>query len=156
MPYMDEPWFAVLRQAAEAHSKRWVALRMGVSPATVGQVMNGSGAYGDGTASTAKVAVLVMHKFGQFECPHLSERFAEPRVISASECRQHAHQPAPPIGSPQALLHWRACSTCPHKALSAPAVAKPPGKPRRKGSASSNTPDAAPGVTAHQPEEVAS
>lgn len=131
MPYMDEPWFAVLRQAAEAHSKRWVAMRMGVSPALVGQVINGSGAYGEGTASTAKVAVLVMHKFGQFECPHLTERFAEPRVISASECRQHAHQPAPPIGSPQALLHWRACGTCPHKALSAPAVPKPV-KPRRK------------------------
>lgn len=137
--YMDEAWFELLRQAASRETKAKVAARLGVSGSTVGQVLNGSGLYGTGEASTRRIADLVLHKFGSFECPHLSERFAEPRVISAAECRSYAHRETVPIGSPQALNHWRACSTCPHKPLSAPAQPKEP-KPRRKAPAPAPAP----------------
>lgn len=128
---MDEPWFAMLRQAAAGHKRSWVAVYLGVSGSTVTQVLNGTGLYGTGKASTHRIADKVIHKFGQFECPHLTERFGEPRVISADECRTHAHRATPPIGSPQALLHWRACNGCQHKPLSAPGTPREP-KPRRK------------------------
>jgi transcriptional regulator with XRE-family HTH domain len=85
MPYMAEPWFALLQAACQRENKSKVALRLGVSPAAVGQVLNGSGNYGNGKASPVKLAERVLHKFGSYECPHLTEMFAEPRVITADE-----------------------------------------------------------------------
>lgn len=140
MPYMAEPWFALLQAACQRENKSRVALRLGVSAAAVGQVLNGSGNYGNGKASPAKLAERVLHKFGSYECPHLTEMFAEPRVITADECRTHAHRETVPIGSPGAMAHWRACHTCPHKPLAAPAVPKVP-KPRKpRGPAEEATP----------------
>lgn len=140
MSYMAEPWFALLQAACQRENKSRVALRLGVSAAAVGQVLNGSGNYGNGKASPAKLAERVLHKFGSYECPHLTEMFAEPRVITADECRTHAHRETVPIGSPGAMAHWRACNTCPHKPLAAPAVPKVP-KPRKpRGQAEEATP----------------
>lgn len=140
MPYMQEPWFALLQAACQRENKNRVALRLGVSAAAVGQVLNGSGNYGNGKASPAKLAERVLHKFGSYECPHLTEMFAEARVITADECRTHAHRETVPIGSPGAMAHWRACNTCPHKPLAAPAVPKVP-KPRKpRGPAEEATP----------------
>ena len=138
LPYMAEPWFALLQGACERENKSKVALRLGVSPAAVGQVLNGSGNYGNGKASPAKLAERVLHKFGSYECPHLTEMFAEARVITAAECRTHAHREAAPIGSPGAMAHWRACNTCPHKPLVAAAVPKVP--KRRKAGAATESP----------------
>lgn len=134
LPYMAEPWYLLMQQAAARLSKKRLADALGVSPSTVGQVLSGGGLYGTGQASTARVAQLVVHKLGHFECPHLTERFGAPRVISADECRSYAHRATPPIGSPQALLHWRACGACPHKPLSAPAAPRVPRPPRKKAS----------------------
>lgn len=130
MPYMDEPWFKLLLAACEREDQRTVAQRMGVSDSVVSQVLRGTGAYGKGTASPARVAERVLHKFGSYPCPHLSEMYGEERSISAAECRAVAHRPTPPVGSPGQMLHWRACATCPHKALSAPPQPKTP-KPRK-------------------------
>lgn len=149
MPYMSEPWFALLIAAIERENAARVAARLNVSKPMISQVINGSGAYGTGAASTARLAERVVHKFGEFECPHLSEVYAEPRTISAPECRAHAHQAAP-VGSSGALLHWRACQSCPHRALSAPPPppeAKPKLKPRGKGAARATEPTATPTAT---------
>lgn len=156
LPYMAEPWFALLQGACERENKSKVALRLGVSPAAVGQVLNGSGNYGNGKASPAKLAERVLHKFGSYECPHLTEMFAEARVITAAECRTHAHREAAPIGSPGAMAHWRACNTCPHKPLVAAAVPKVP-KRRKAGAAESSITTAATpalSTTTTTPEEV--
>lgn len=132
MPYMDEAWFFLLRAACEREGQRKVAARLGVSDSVVSQVMRATGAYGNGSASTRNLADRVVHKFGNFECPHLTEQYGEPRVISAAECRSYAHRATPPIGSPGLMQHWRACNTCPHKPLSAPPAPKVP-KPRKRG-----------------------
>lgn len=129
--YMREPWFDLLSQACKRESRHAVALRLGLSDSVISQVMNGSGLYGSGKASTSKVADRVTHKFGSFECPHLSQHHGEVRMISATECRNYAHRSAP-TNSPQALTHWRACNACPHKPLSAPAPPREVRK-RRKG-----------------------
>lgn len=119
--YMAEPWFALFNSACEREGQRKTAARLGVSDAQVSQVRNGGGHYGSGRASTKHIADLVLHKFGSYECPHLTQLFAEPRVITAPECRSYAHRAAP-VGSAGQLDHWRACNTCPHKPLSAPAA----------------------------------
>lgn len=137
---MEDPRFALLRQAAQREPRAKVAERLGVSGSVVTQVLNGTGLYGEGKASPERVLEKALHKFGHFECPHLTERFAEPKVISADECRTHAHRATPPIGSPQALNHWRACATCPHKPLSAPALPREPRPPRKTVSIQSHQP----------------
>lgn len=133
MPYMAEPWFALLQAACEREDQRKVAARVGCSDSVISQVMRGTGAYGSGAASTARVADRVLHKFGSYECPHLTEVYSESRVITAAECRTYAHRATPPIGSPGLMDHWRACASCPHKPLSAPPEPKP--SKHRKGKA---------------------
>lgn len=144
-PYMAEPWYALLRAACQRENGRAVAARLGVSDATVSQVLNGTGLYGTGQASTAKFGEKVTHKFGAYECPHLTEMYGEPRVIQAAECRSYAHRPAP-IGSTGQLNHWRTCNACPHKALSAPAAPREP-KPRKKAATAPATPATTPAAT---------
>lgn len=125
MPYMGEPWFAMLLQACQRENNARVAARLNVSGSTVGQVLRGTGEYGTGKASTQRLAQRVLHRFGSYECPHLTEQYGEPRVITSDECRAVAHRATPPIGSPGLMSHWRACNSCPHKALSAPPAPKP-------------------------------
>lgn len=119
MSYQQEPWFALLQAAAQTHPRKDVAAMLGVSAPTVSQVLNASGKYGSGTASTLQLAERVIHTFGRYECPHLTEQASEPRVITADKCRTFAHRPAP-SGSPRDMQHWQACQQCPHRAASAP------------------------------------
>lgn len=146
MAYMADPAYAMLLAACEREDQAKVAARLGVSGSTVSQVLRGSGEYGTGRAKTDKLFQRVVHKFGSYECPHLTEMYAEPRVITAAECRTYAHRATPPIGSPGLMSHWRACATCPHKALSAPAAPKPP-VPRKKAPGEPASPAAEASVT---------
>jgi transcriptional regulator with XRE-family HTH domain len=141
LPYSHEAWYGLLLAACQRETRARIAERLGVSPSVVTQVLNGSGLYGTGQASTARLAAKVLHKFGSYVCPHLTAMFAEERHISAAECRTHAHAATAPIGSPGQLAHWRACSTCEHKPQTAPAAPRPVRK--RKGKTAEPAPPAA-------------
>lgn len=136
--YMQERWFGLLVAACKPpHSKAEVAARLGVSAPVVYQVLNGSGLYGKGTASTRRLAEKVLHQLGSYVCPHLSEQNGEERVITSDICRTYAHR-SPPIGSPRDLAHWQACRKCPHAALSATPAPRVP-VPRKARSAEEET-----------------
>jgi hypothetical protein len=133
MSYKNEPWFALLEKQCDGMKRQQVATALGVSAPTVSQVLNCSGKYGTGEASTDKIAEKVIHTFGKYSCPHLSEQAGfgdQAVVITAEECRAYAHRPAP-TGSPRDMQHWQACNTCPHKAHSAPPQPREV-KPRKK------------------------
>lgn len=122
-PYMSESWFELLQQRTEGQQRTQVAKTLGISPATLSQVLNGSGEYGKGTASTARVADKVVHTFGRYVCPHLTEEAGGvSQEVTADQCRAHAHRSAP--STPRDMRHWQACYQCPHKAASAPPVAR--------------------------------
>ncbi len=142
MSYKTEPWFALLQTACQNQQRQKVAEALGVSPPLLSQVLNGSGKYGTGEASTAKLAERVMHTFGRYECPHLTAENGAPHVITADECRVFSHRPAP-IGSPRDMQHWQSCNACPHKAHTAPPVVREV-KPRKARAADAGT---EPGIT---------
>ena len=122
-PYMSESWFELLQKRTEGQQRTQVAKTLGISPATLSQVLNGSGEYGKGTASTARVADKVVHTFGRYVCPHLTEEAGGvSQEVTADQCRAHAHRSAP--STPRDMRHWQACNRCPHKAASAPPVAR--------------------------------
>ncbi|SDD57070.1 hypothetical protein SAMN05192589_107138 [Paracidovorax valerianellae] len=123
--YMQQPWFALLSSRCEGAKRTDVARQLGISGAALSQVLNGSGKYGEGKASTAHIASRVEHTFGRYTCPHLTEEAGgEPQAVSAEQCRAFAHR-SPPTGSPRAMQHWQACRQCPHKAASAPPQQRP-------------------------------
>ena len=131
--YMAMPWYALLRDRCSASNQTKVSEQLGVSRAAVCCVVNGIGPYGDGSASTARIADRVLHTFGRYECPHLTEQ-AEPGervVVTADQCRAFAHRVVP-VGSPRELQHRQASRRGPHTAASAPPVERP-AKPRRMG-----------------------
>lgn len=136
MSYTSEPWFALLQGALGNLSRKDVATRLGVSAPLLSQVLNGSGKYGTGQAGTGRFGERVVHTFGRYQCPHLSEQNGAPKVIDADECRVFAHRPAP-VGSPRDMQHWQACNTCPHKAATAPVPPREikPRKPRSQAAA---------------------
>jgi len=117
--YQKEPWFALLQGACERMQRKVVADTLGVSAPLLSQVLNASGKYGTGEAKTDKVAERVIHHFGRYECPSLTEQNGQSHVIDADTCRTHAHRPAP-AGSPRDMQHWQACNKCPHKVHTAP------------------------------------
>jgi hypothetical protein len=120
MKYKSQPWFALLADACDRMKRKDVALALGVSAPQVSQVLNGSGKYGSGEAGTDKLAEKVLHTFGHYPCPHLSEQAGgRPVDITAEACRAYAHRTAP-TGSPRDMQHWQACNSCPHKAHTAP------------------------------------
>ena len=122
-PYMSESWFELLQQRTEGQKRTQVAKTLGISPATLSQVLNGSGEYGKGTASTSRVADKVVHTFGRYVCPYLTEEAGGvSQEVTADQCRAHAHRSAP--STPRDMRHWQACNQCPHKAASAPPVAR--------------------------------
>ena len=122
-PYMSESWFELLQKRTEGQKRTQVAKTLGISPATLSQVLNGSGEYGKGTASTSRVADKVVHTFGRYVCPHLTEEAGGvSQEVTADQCRTHAHRSAP--STPRDMRHWQACNQCPHKAASAPPVAR--------------------------------
>ena len=121
--YMSESWFELLQQRTEGQQRTQVAKTLGISPATLSQVLNGSGEYGKGTASTSRVADKVVHTFGRYVCPYLTEEAGGvSQEVTADQCRAHAHRSAP--STPRDMRHWQACNQCPHKAASAPPVAR--------------------------------
>lgn len=121
LSYMNEPWFSLLQSRTDGQQRSQVARQLGISPATLSQVLNGSGLYGDGRASTSRIADKVTHTFGRYACPHLTEEAGgEPQVVTAEQCRAYAHRAAP--ATPRDMKHWQACRQCPHKAASAPPV----------------------------------
>ena len=125
-PYMSESWFELLQKRTEGQKRTQVAKTLGISPATLSQVLNGSGEYGKGTASTARVADKVIHTFGRYVCPHLTEEEGgDERVITAEQCRAIAHR-SPPTASPRDMQHWQACRKCPHREASAPPIQRDP------------------------------
>ena len=121
MAYMDEAWFALLAERCRSSQRGKVAALLGVSAPMLSQVLNGSGKYGTGEAGTDRISDRVLHTFGRYECPHLTEQSegCVPVVITADQCRAFAHRLVP-IGSPRELQHWQACQQCPHKEASAP------------------------------------
>lgn len=145
--YMSEPWFALLRDACERlDSNVLVAGALGVSAPLVGQVLNGSGAYGRGEASTRRIAERVLNTYGNWPCPYLTDGEPVEHVISAEQCRGYAHRDAP-TRSPRDLAHWRACQSCPRKertAPPAPRVVVPRGKRRGADAAASDPVPASP------------
>ncbi|SFU31060.1 hypothetical protein SAMN04489707_1001166 [Paenacidovorax caeni] len=117
-PYMSAPWFALLRQRCEGAVQTHVARQLGISATTLNMVLNGTGPYGSGAAKTDRVADRVLHTFGRYPCPHLSAEAGEVQVISAEQCRAHAHRPPP--ATPRDVKHWQACRQCEHLDASAP------------------------------------
>lgn len=124
MKYKTQPWFALLENAARTMPRKSVALALGVSAPQVSQVLNATGKYGSGEATTDKIADKVLHTFGRYVCPHLSEQSGfgpDHVVISAEQCRGYAHRPAP-TANPHDMRHWQACNSCVHKVHTAPPV----------------------------------
>lgn len=126
--YRDEQWFELLQVSLRGRQRKVVAEQLGISAPALSQVLNASGKYGTGQASTERIAERVMHVFGRYECPHLTEQAGESRIVSGDDCRIYALRPAP-TSSPRDMQHWQACNACPHKAASAP-VAPREVKPR--------------------------
>lgn len=117
--YKTEPWFAMLQKSCVGRTRQSIAKLLGVSAPALSQVLNGSGKYGKGTAGTGPIAERVLHTFGSYACPHLTdESGGAPQRITADQCRAYAHS-QPPTGSPRAMQHWQACRACPHKANTA-------------------------------------
>lgn len=128
--YMEEPWFTLLQSRTQGQSQAQVARLLGISAGALSQVINGTGLYGTGQASTVRIADKVLHTFGRYACPHLTEEAGgEPQVITAEQCRARAHGSVPT--TPSAARHWQACRQCPHKAASTPPVPREP-QPRPK------------------------
>lgn len=130
LAYQREPWFALLKERASMPGavRANIARQLGISPAALSQVLNGSGAYGSGAASTARIADRVQHTFGRYACPHLTaEAGGTACVITAEQCRAFAHRPVP-TASPRDMQHWQACQRCTHRAASAPPVLREPQK----------------------------
>ena len=130
MSYRNEQWFAQLNQQLLNKQRKEVAAELGISAPALSQVLNGSGKYGSGQASTARIAERVLHAFGRYECPYLTEQEGATRLITGDECRVFAHRP-PPVGSPRDMQHWQACNACHHKAACAPPPPPQPPKPRK-------------------------
>lgn len=152
LPYMAEPGFALLVAACKDAPRAQVAKRLGVSAPVVGQVLNGSGAYGSGKASPRKLFARVEAAYGHWPCPHLTEQSedGQPQVISASRCRDLAHRAAP-TGSPRDIAHWQACRRCPHAAATTPPVPRP--KVPRKRQPAATDPAAVPAITTQPAQE---
>ncbi|MDP3225846.1 MAG: hypothetical protein Q8M96_22155, partial [Rubrivivax sp.] len=116
--YMQERWFSLLQAACKPPAvKAEVAQRLGVSAPLLYQVLNGSGLYGSGKASTRRLADKVLHQLGSYTCPHLSEQHNEERVITSDQCRNYAHRPAPTASPRDLVALGRSLAAVPRLAL---------------------------------------
>ena len=106
---------------ATAANLAHIAKQLGVGPAALNQVLKAGGLYGKGVASTKSIANKVIHTYGRYACPHLTdEAGGQECVITAEQCRAYAHRSAPT--APREMKHWQACNQCAHKESSAPPV----------------------------------
>jgi hypothetical protein len=123
---MQEPWFVLLTERCQGAVRARIAEQLGISSTALSMVINATGPYGTGAASTDRIAERVVHTFGRYACPHLTaEAGGEECVITADQCRGYAHR-SPPTGSPRAMQHWQACRQCHHREACAPPVEKTP------------------------------
>ena len=121
--YMQEHWFALLKSRCAGAVHAHIALALGISRTALSMILNGTGPYGEGQASTDRIAERVIHTYGRYVCPHLTEEAGGvSQEVTADQCRAHAHRSAP--STPRDMRHWQACNQCPHKAASAPPVAR--------------------------------
>jgi hypothetical protein len=135
--YMQADWYLLLQQRCQGAVQGQIAKALGISGTALSMVLNGTGPYGDGSASTVRIADRVRHTYGRYVCPHLTEESGgEPQDVTAEQCRAYAHCP-PPTGSPRAMQHWQACRQCAHRAASAPPVERTP-VPRKRATNATN------------------
>ena len=124
--YMREPWYQLLRSRCQGAVQASIAKQLGISPTSLSMVINGTGLYGEGVAKTDAIADRVLHTFGRYVCPHLTDEAAGvEQVITAEQCRAIAHR-SPPTASPRDMEHWQACRKCPHREASAPPIQREP------------------------------
>ena len=92
-------WLTYLREAVEATSGNKVAAKLGISPATVSQVLNGK--Y---QADTARIEALVIYHLGRWECPLIGSS------IDAASCRQQRNRRVP-TSNPEDIRAWAFCQS---------------------------------------------
>ena len=114
LPGGAEPdWLARLRQQAQDTSQERAAQLVGISPATLSQVLSGS--YG---ASTARIERRVRGELmgAECECPVMGD-------VSTRVCQEVQERKQPSAGNPQHMQAWFACrgigrfakaGPCPH------------------------------------------
>lgn len=61
--YMREPWFLVMEMHAGQMTHCSLARALGIHESTLGQVLNGTGKYGAGTAATTRIESRVLRTF---------------------------------------------------------------------------------------------
>ncbi|MDO8414165.1 MAG: LysR family transcriptional regulator [Gallionellaceae bacterium] len=96
-------WLTLFKEAVAASSITRVAEQLGISRTAASLVLGEK--Y---PAKTDKIAAKVLDVFARLTCPHTNVE------ISHAECRALSIS-AVPTSSPQAMRHWRACQSCPHK-----------------------------------------
>lgn len=107
-PYMDTDWFAGLMEEVRRSSKTAVATRLGFGRASISQICNGCGLYGDGRASTKNIELAYRREYEQLTCPHTQKQ------VGVSHCRETALRAAP-THNPMQMLQWQACQQCQYK-----------------------------------------
>ena len=122
--YITEPWYTLLVATCHKKKRDAVAKELGVSAPLISQVLNGSGKYATGEASTERLAQRVLHTYAPFPCPYLSADRGEEVLLDAQQCRSHAHREAP-TSNPRTMQHWQACHECEHRPYTAPVVLRP-------------------------------
>ncbi len=106
--YMDTDWFRSLQAEVSKSTVSAVAVQMGICRPKLAQVLNGSGLYGSGKASTAKIEAEYRRTFEQITCPFNGNE------VTIELCREHALRPAP-THNPRLMMQWQACQNCPNK-----------------------------------------
>lgn len=106
--YMKSDWFQGLQREIGNGTKAEVAKKMGICRAKLSQVMNGCGAYGQGTASTAHIELEYRRTFEQLTCPHTQAQ------VGIELCREYALSSAP-TQNPIRMMQWQSCQSCPNK-----------------------------------------
>ena len=96
-------WVDALAEACDATSGRAVAMRLGVSPATVSRVLGAT--YGDTAAMERRVREILMTT--RVICPVIGE-------IDVDTCRSNQNRPWSPV-NPTFVRLYRACRTCPNR-----------------------------------------
>ena len=123
-PYITEPWYTLLVATSHKCKRKEVADALGVSAPLISQVLNGSGKYATGEASTNELAQKVLHTYAPFACPYLSADQGEEVLLDAAQCRSYAHRDAPTT-NPLTMQHWQACRVCEHRPYTAPVQRRP-------------------------------
>ncbi|MDD5391167.1 MAG: hypothetical protein PHD37_17660 [Gallionellaceae bacterium] len=103
VPYKNERWFLLLKQAVADSSVTAVAAKIGYGRPAVSQVLNGI--Y---LGKPDKIAACVMALFDRWQCPYLNT------VITGEECRA-VHACPTPSHDPARLSQRRMCKTCKHR-----------------------------------------